>query len=132
MAPRQPEPTVLFRGWTNVAGKTHVVVLFPKLKEKSPKLWEKLCKSHYQLRVEFELMNKDGSSKRGFFEESGGNSPDIDTPLKFPVSEDTFRIRLISAESQMFRYWDDLDLPIPPPRPRWKFNLPTEWQSRLD
>jgi hypothetical protein len=134
--PPQPQHAVTFQGWTNIAGKTYAIVLFPTVTERRKEVWAKLCKSNYQLRIEYELMNQDGSINLGFFEESGGNSPRNDTSIRFPVDEKTSMIRLLRAESQMFRYWDNLELPFPPPRPRWKFSVPrdgsSEWIKRSD
>lgn len=127
----QPNLAVTFQGWTNVAGQTHALVSFPKVKERSAgtKLWDSLCKTHYQLRVDFESVAPDGLISSGIFEESGGNTRSVGTSIRFPG---TASLRLAGARSQLLRYWDNIELPIPPPRPQWVFAVPAERQMRAN
>jgi hypothetical protein len=117
-------PTLAFVGREESNGDSYAVFEFAPVKSSPPSgrwyIWR------YALTVQYVYYLKDGSMRMCSFEDSGGPSPAGVTELKAPIPPDTVRIVVLSAYSSLFRYWDNIRLPFPPPTETWTFSAPKE------
>ena len=123
---------IVFLGCTNVAGVQHGRVLFPEVEDRAAGggiaagFWNRLCKSGYPLNLKFEASNAAGNISLVDFTEYAGYVAGASNIIQFVLPQGTVSLRFVKADSQLQRYWDDVQLPFRPPQPSWEFQVPAE------
>ena len=122
----QPQLTITFVGYTNIAGAKHVLVRIPAIKKPPlPKfLWRNFFwKTFYRLRIYFETENENGSIRRAdYITVEDDFAIERDIPL--PLSNGEKSLKITESHVVLERPWDNVSMPFSLPQRRWVFRLP--------
>jgi hypothetical protein len=110
--PNKPIPgiAVHFLGVTNTPAGTKLLVEFPAILVKPPKV-SFGQKWRYQLKLYLDCLRADGTSTNFLWHASGGNGPHHSSTYHVMVPPNTAEVRFIKAEGLLGSY-EDVQLPI--------------------